>query len=106
EPISSGYRVHWYDYRTGAWNFDDGKTVVLAAGAINSPELLLRSRDMYGMLPNVSSHAGQHVSANGDMALGGLYPNLPDNFKAEIYKGQVISLVSYHYWRTKKFIIE
>lgn len=106
EPISGGYRVNWYDYRTGRWSYDDGKVVVLAAGAINSPELLLRCRNMYQTLPNVSSHVGCHVSGNGDAVFGGLFPNLPADFKAEIFKGHVMSLVSYHWWYTKRFVIE
>src|SRR5262249_5916280 len=86
EPITGGYRVHWYDYRSESYKFDDTKSVIMAAGAINSPELLLRSRDMYGMLTNLSSQVGYHVSGNGDLALGALFPNLPDTFKSQIYK--------------------
>ncbi len=106
ERITGGYRVQWYDYRTGTWHWDDGRTVVCAAGAINSPELLLRARNLYGSLPNISSHVGWHVSGNGDAAFGILFPNLPADFKAQVYKGHVFSIVSYHWWYTKKFIIE
>jgi cholesterol oxidase len=106
EPITGGYRVHWYNYRNGTWYYDDGKSVVLAAGAINSPELLLRSRDMYGMLPNLSAKVGYHVSGNGDAAFAALFPALPDTFKAELYKGHIMSLVTYNWWRTKRFVIE
>ena len=106
KPITGGYRVDWYDYRTGAWTYDDAKTVVLAAGAINSPELLLRCKNMYGTLPNVSSRVGYNVSGNGDTVFGAVYPNLPYDFKADIFKGHIMSLVSYHYWYSKRFVLE
>jgi cholesterol oxidase len=106
EKLPGGYRVHWYDYRASAWRYDDGRTVALCAGAINSPELLLRCRDMYGTLPAVSSAVGKYVSANGDAAFGLLFPNLPEDFKAEVFKGHVFSIVSYHWWASKRFVIE
>ncbi|MEW6733284.1 MAG: GMC family oxidoreductase [Acidobacteriota bacterium] len=106
EPIAGGYRVHWYDYRTGSWKYDDAKAVITAAGAVNSPELLLRSRDMYDMLPNLSNRVGMQLSGNGDAAFAALYPNLPEDFKAEIYQGHIMTLVTYHWWKSKRFIIE
>ena len=106
EKLPGGYRVHWYDYRASSWHYDDARTVALCAGAINSPELLLRARDLHRSLPGLSRHLGRHVSGNGDAAFGVLFPNLPDDFKAEIHKGHVFSIVSYHWWRTGRFIIE
>jgi cholesterol oxidase len=106
ERLPGGYRVHWYDYRAAAWRYDDARTVSLCAGAINSPELLLRCRDLYGTLPAVSSTVGRYVSANGDAAFGLLFPNLPADFKAEVFKGHVFSIVSYHWWASRRFVIE
>lgn len=106
EPVAGGYRAHWYDYRNGRWSYDDGKAIVAAAGAINTPELLLRCRDMYRSLPGLSPQVGRHLSANGDAAFGAVFPGLPDDFKAEIYRGQVFSIVSYHWWRSRRFVIE
>ncbi len=40
--------------------------VVLAAGAVATTELLLRSRDVHGTLPRLSSHLGAGFSGNGD----------------------------------------
>lgn len=40
--------------------------VVLAAGAVGTTELLLRSRDVYGTLPRLSSQLGAGFSGNGD----------------------------------------
>lgn len=106
EPLARGYRVQWYDERSGGWHTDRARTVVVSAGAINSPELLLRARDLYRSLPDLSPHLGRHVSGNGDAAFGVLFPDLAADFKAEIYKGHVFSIVSYHWWRTSRFIIE
>jgi cholesterol oxidase len=61
---------------------------------------------MYGTLPNLSSAVGRYVSANGDAAFGLLFPNLPADFKAEVFKGNVFSIVSYHWWASKRFVIE
>ncbi len=106
EPATGGYRVVWRDLRTGAWQSDTARAVVLAAGAINSPELLLRCRDRERTLPHLSSQVGYHLSGNGDVAFGGLFPYLPEGFKAELYKGHVFSIVSYHWWRSQRFVIE
>ena len=32
--------------------------------------------------------------------------DLPDDLKAEVFKGHVFSLVSYHWWQSKRFILE
>lgn len=40
--------------------------VVLAAGAVATNELLLRSRDIHGTLPDLSRHLGHGFSGNGD----------------------------------------
>src|SRR5690606_33075387 len=40
--------------------------VVLAAGAVATNELLLRSRDLHGTLPNLSPTLGRGFSGNGD----------------------------------------
>jgi len=106
EPVAEGYRVHWRDERSGAWQADEARTVVVAAGAVNSPELLLRARDLSRSLPGLSFHLGRHVSGNGDAVFGALFPQLAADFKAEVFKGHVFSIVSYHWWRTGRFIIE
>jgi len=106
EKTRRGYRVTWTDERDGAARSDEARVVVVAAGAINSPELLLRCRDLEGTLPALSRHLGRHVSGNGDAIFGVLFPNLPDDLKAEVFKGHVFSLVSYHWWHSKRFILE
>ena len=46
------------------------KRVVLAAGVLGTVELLLRNRDQYGTLPNVSARLGDFVRTNGESLLG------------------------------------
>ena len=64
---SGGYKVRFLDHR------QDGQpgellanNVFLCAGAVNSTELLLRCRDQYGSLPNLSPRLGANYSGNGD----------------------------------------
>lgn len=77
-----GYEVSYIDHaasadqesrrtrsRTGgteAVEVAQAPTVVLAAGAVNTTELLLRCRDQYGTLPALPSSLGAGYSANGD----------------------------------------
>jgi len=49
--------------------------VVLAAGSLGSTEILFRSRDQFGTLPNVSPALGQSWSSNGDFLTPALYEN-------------------------------
>jgi len=43
---------------------------VLAAGVLGTVELLLKNRDQYGTLPNVSTRLGDFVRTNGESLLG------------------------------------
>lgn len=72
-PSPHGYEVE--TQRTTAW-FGAGRQrfraarVVLAAGVLGTVELLLKNRDEYGTLPNVSAALGQFVRTNGESLLG------------------------------------
>jgi cholesterol oxidase len=44
--------------------------VILAAGVLGTVELLLKSRDVHGTLPNVSARLGDFVRTNGESLLG------------------------------------
>lgn len=50
-----------------------GDTVILAAGSLGSTELLLRCRDEYRTLPNVSRALGKGWSSNGDFLTPAIY---------------------------------
>jgi cholesterol oxidase len=68
EPAAgSGYRVRFLDHRKDGQPGElQAKYVFLCAGAVNSTELLLRCRDQYQSLPNLSPRLGSNYSGNGD----------------------------------------
>jgi len=90
-PTWQGYEVIYKDLRNGAWKTIRTKIVIVAAGAIHSPVLLLRSRKY---LPLLSDQVGRNLSGNGDIALGGLIPDV----SFETYKGKIMGTVSYGWW--------
>ncbi|MGZ8236710.1 MAG: GMC oxidoreductase [Methylobacter sp.] len=62
-----GYRVYWQDLNDGhAQHSAVTRRVVVSAGTLGSNELLMRCRDVYKTLPNISQKLGQHFSGNGD----------------------------------------
>jgi len=61
-----GYTIHFRDHATGKDGQVSAPEVFVCAGAVNSTELLLRSRDQYGALPHLSERLGDGYSANGD----------------------------------------
>lgn len=68
EPTAAGYRVHYDDLngRTRQPGSEEAAIVVVAAGSLGSTELLLRCRDEFGSLPNISDRLGKGWSSNGD----------------------------------------
>ncbi|MFZ0657835.1 MAG: GMC family oxidoreductase [Candidatus Binataceae bacterium] len=70
EPIADGiynYNVHFRDHGNAAQPGEcKAKHVFVCAGAVNSTELLLRCRDVYRTLPNLSDRVGYGYSGNGD----------------------------------------
>lgn len=68
EPIAGGYRVHFDRIDEGRRRPDSltAARVVVAAGSLNSTELLLRCRDVHRTLPNLSPFLGRDWSSNGD----------------------------------------
>ncbi|MGI5443091.1 GMC oxidoreductase [Streptomyces shenzhenensis] len=66
EPLPTGYRLTYTDHGTGADQTVSAPVVVLAAGAVNSTELLLRCRDEYRTLPELPEQLGHRYSGNGD----------------------------------------
>lgn len=82
EPIDGGYRVTFDQIIPGAgWEegtlkrgTETARKVIVAAGSLGSTELLLRGRDQYKTLPNVSQFLGHNWSSNGDFLTLGIYP--------------------------------
>jgi cholesterol oxidase len=61
------YELRYLDHNAdGSEHRIEAGTVVLAAGAVNTTELLLHCRDRLGTLPGLSDRLGEHYSANGD----------------------------------------
>lgn len=86
-----GYIVVYKDLKSGLLNEVSCKTIIIAAGAIQSPALMLRSKES---LNNPSGHIGKNLSANGDMFLAGYLPNED----CEVYKGKAQGCVTYAFW--------
>jgi cholesterol oxidase len=66
KPKDGGYEVMFRDRATHAVDRRWAPLVVLAAGTVNTNELLLRARDEFATLPNLSPRLGEHFSGNGD----------------------------------------
>jgi len=90
-PFGEGYEVIYRDFRGGVWRTIRANLVIVAGDAIHSPALLLRSRRY---LPLLSHQVGRNLSGNGDIALGGLVPDVA----FEAYKGKIMGTVSYGWW--------
>ncbi|MBZ5617980.1 MAG: GMC family oxidoreductase [Acidobacteriia bacterium] len=81
EPHGRGYKVSIVRSRPAPGQGTDtlavaaGK-VIVAAGTLGSNELLLKCRDLYKTLPDLSPALGKGFSGNGDFLLAGtLYPD-------------------------------
>ncbi|MCH8310251.1 MAG: GMC family oxidoreductase [Chloroflexi bacterium] len=77
EEEESGYRVHYDEINGGRLNPGSvaGDVVIVAAGSLGSTELLLRCRDEYKTLPNISGFLGRNWSSNGDFLTPAIYTN-------------------------------
>jgi cholesterol oxidase len=67
-PEGEGYRVHFDRIEDGS--FEPGSVfgwiVIVAAGSLGSTELLLRCKEQYRTLPDLSERLGKNWSSNGD----------------------------------------
>jgi cholesterol oxidase len=93
-PYTGGggnYRIYYKNSSTGQFVVGvratgsteytvDAKVVVLAGGAMNTPALLLKSKNA-GFLANLSAEVGYNLSGNGDYATG---LHLPETFSLTI----------------------
>ncbi len=68
EPVEGGYLVSFDRLEDGRKVPGQvrARRVVLAAGSLNSTEILLRARDQYHTLPDLSPRLGVNWSSNGD----------------------------------------
>ncbi|MDB2447327.1 GMC family oxidoreductase [bacterium] len=61
-----GYNVYWRDLTTNNLISASTRRVTVSAGTLGTNELLLRCRDEYKSLPNISQKLGHGFSGNGD----------------------------------------
>lgn len=86
---NGGYAVHFDRVINGkrVAGKETAKRVIVAAGSLGSTELLLRSRDEFKTLPNVSAFLGRNWSSNGDF----LTPTVYEDFKPMPHEGPTIT---------------
>jgi choline dehydrogenase-like flavoprotein len=83
------------------------KVLILAAGAMGTPPILMRSRDN-ASLSNVSPHLGRHLGINGDhvaaieMNPGKAREVLGLPGYGQFFKGKPITTMSYDFWVGKR----
>ncbi len=103
-----GYRVYWQDLNDGHTEHSAvTRRVVVSAGTLGSNELLMRCRDVYKTLPNISQKLGQHFSGNGDFlsfVIDGDKPANP-NYGPVITQGTDYNLFK-NFNRDNAFILE
>lgn len=62
-----GYQVFWLDLNENKVERSAvTHRVIVSAGTLGSNELLMRCRDIFKTLPNISTNLGKHFSGNGD----------------------------------------
>ena len=73
--VAGGYRVDFdrIDHGTLIPGHEQATRVILAAGSLGSTELLLRCRQQYKTLPNISGFLGRNWSSNGDFLTPALH---------------------------------
>lgn len=83
------------------------KAAILAAGAMGTPPILLRSRNL-GALPSVSPHLGRHLGVNGDhVAAIEVNPRKVRSVLGlpgyrDFHKGKPITTMTYDHWVGKR----
>jgi choline dehydrogenase-like flavoprotein len=95
-PNASGYR---YVVNAGGQEVEC-KVLVMSAGAMGTPVILLRSR---AALPSLSDRVGKHLGVNGDHVAGVEYDSakvrsLLGLDYGEFYKGRPITTMTYDFW--------
>lgn len=100
EPDGTGYEVHYVD-SSGIDRAVRGDRVIVAAGALETPAILLRSKPWLGDLHPM---VGKNLNNNGDMALGFVLP--PDMPDAYLYMGRNnAGMITYAFWEAHRITI-
>jgi cholesterol oxidase len=90
-PEGDGYRVQFDEVVDGGFEPGSvsGRLVIIAAGSLGSTELLLRCKEQYRTLPNVSDFLGKNWSSNGDFLTPAFH-----FFRKTVYPGRGITIAS------------
>lgn len=88
-PEGNGYRVQFDEIVDGGFKPGSvsGRIVIVAAGSLGSTELLLRCKEQYRTLPNVSDFLGRNWSSNGDFLTPAFH-----FFRKALYPGRGITI--------------
>jgi cholesterol oxidase len=80
ERVEGGWRVRYQKIdrvrKTLTPGSITGRTVILAGGSIGSTELLLRSRDLFRTVPEISRRLGERWSGNGNFLTPATHPGV------------------------------
>lgn len=103
-PEGKGYRVIGTDHRTRATIDEPCRLVVVAAGALGSSGILLRSKPHFSESRAVDpfNELGKHLSANGDYGVTGV---VGPQFSVEGHKGKPMSSFCPSYFGQHQFIV-
>ena len=100
EPEGSGYAVHYTD-PNNVPRVAVADLLIMAAGALESPAILLRSQEY---LKDLHPQVGKNLNNNGDVAL---VFRLPESFpKAYLYMGRNnAGVITYAFWKDHNITI-
>jgi choline dehydrogenase-like flavoprotein len=101
KPVDGGYLVTYKD-KYGNMLEIQGEQVILAGSAIETPAILLRSKNS---LPKLSDQVGLNLNNNGDV---GFYYSLPSDWAYPFYhyKGRDnAGVISYAFWQDHRISI-
>ena len=101
QPNAGNYRYVVRASTPGGSEDIECKVLILAAGAMGTPPILMRSR---GALPSLSRHVGRHLGVNGDHVAALEYD--PRRVRSllglprygQFYKGKPITTMTYDFW--------
>ena len=104
-----GFHVYYQDLNDKLDNppFFKTKRVVISSGTLGSTEMLLRCRDKFKTLPNVSSRLGANYSGNGDFLLfSSDYPEPADPNYGPVITQAIDHKLYKNFDRERAFIME
>jgi len=103
-PDGNGYTVEYTDHRYGGDSVSlDCKILIIAAGAVGSTGLLMKSADEFRSARQLNEdHLGKHLSANGDYGVVGI---VGERYSVEGHKGKPMAVFTPSFWKEHKFLI-